>query len=83
MVALGTSHRADYGPEELAETRLRSNSYLALKNVSCDYHDGVLVLRGRVPTYYLKQVALATVAGLAGVRHVVDQIDVGSAAPCG
>jgi osmotically-inducible protein OsmY len=61
---------------ELAESRLRGNSYLALKNISCQYQDGDLVLRGRVPSYYLKQIALAAVANLPGVRRVVNQIDV-------
>jgi osmotically-inducible protein OsmY len=90
MVALGTLHCEGLdspapllSPEELAESRLRSNSYLALKNVSCAFHDGVLVLRGRVPTYYLKQIAFSAVAGLAGVHHIVDQIDVGPPARCG
>lgn len=64
------------GPSDLAEGRLRGNAYLALKNVSCDYREGILVLRGQVPTYYLKQVATAAVAGLPGVRHIVNQIDV-------
>jgi osmotically-inducible protein OsmY len=65
---------------ELAESRLRGNSYLALKNITCQYQDGTLVMRGRVPSYYLKQVACAAVAGLPGVRRIVNQIDVGSAA---
>ena len=43
--------------QEMAEGCLRSNPYLALKNVSCDWLGGVLVLRGCLPTYYLKQVA--------------------------
>lgn len=63
-------------PAELAESRLQRNSYLALKHIACEYHDGVLLLRGRVPTYYLKQLALAAVAGVAGVHRVVDLIDV-------
>lgn len=66
-------------PGELAESRLRCNSYLALQRVSCDFHEGVLVLRGRVPTYYLKQMALAAVTGVTGIGRVVDHIDVGSA----
>ena len=48
-------------PEELAERCLRSNSHLALKNISCHYQAGVLVLRGCLPTYYLKQLAQETV----------------------
>jgi len=77
---LGSDSSPDFGLGELAESRLRSNSYLALKNVSCDCQAGVLVLRGRLPTYYLKQVATAVVAGLPGVRHIVNQIDVGAPA---
>ena len=36
-------------PADLAERRLRSHPYLALKNVSCGWLDGVLVLRGCLP----------------------------------
>src|SRR5437588_10080503 len=61
---------------EWAETRLRGNSYLALKNISCEFHDGVLTLRGCLPSYYLKQVAQETVALVAGVEQVVNQIAV-------
>jgi hypothetical protein len=38
-------------PADLAERCLRSNPYLALKNVSCGWLDGVLVLRGCLPSY--------------------------------
>jgi osmotically-inducible protein OsmY len=59
---------------EGAEGQLRSNAYLALKNVSCDYHDGVLTLRGCLPSYFLKQMAQTAVARLDGVRQVVNEI---------
>jgi osmotically-inducible protein OsmY len=61
---------------ESAESRLRGNSYLALKNVSCDYRDGVLTLRGCLPTYYLKQMAQAAVARIDGVERVINEIEV-------
>jgi len=64
------------GVAELAESRLRSNSYLALKNVSCEYQQGRLILRGCLPTYYLKQLAQEVVARLDGVDQIVNQIDV-------
>ena len=60
----------------LAERRLRSNPYLALKNISCDLLDGVLVLRGCLPTYYLKQIAQEAVAHLKGVERLDNQIQV-------
>jgi hypothetical protein len=64
------------GVAESAEGLLRGNSYLALKNVSCDYRDGVLILRGCLPTYYLKQLAQAAVARIDGVERVVNEIEV-------
>lgn len=64
------------GVAEDAESRLRCNAYLALKNVSCEYQEGVLTLRGCLPTYYLKQMAQATVARVEGVEHVVNEIEV-------
>ncbi len=70
-----------FSAEEAAESRLRRNSYLALQNVSCEYHDGVLFLHGWVSTYYLKQVACSVVADLEGVHRVVDQIDVSTSRP--
>jgi osmotically-inducible protein OsmY len=61
---------------DLAERCLRSNPYQALKNVSCDYRDGVLLLRGCLPSYYLKQVAQEAVASLEGVHRIDNQIQV-------
>jgi osmotically-inducible protein OsmY len=61
---------------ERAESRLRCNSYLALRNVSCEYREGVLTLRGCLPTYYLKQVAQAAVDHLEGVHRIVNEIEV-------
>ena len=63
------------GVVEGAETRLRGNPYLALTNVTCEYHDGVLTLRGGLPTYYLKQRAQEAV-GLPGGVRVVNEIEV-------
>jgi hypothetical protein len=65
-------------PEELAERCLRSNSYSypALKSVSCEYLIGVLVLRGSVPTYYLKQLAQTVIAQLDGIKRIDNQIEV-------
>jgi hypothetical protein len=61
---------------EMAERKLHSKPYQALKNVSCDWRDGVLVLRGRLPSYYLKQVAQEVVARLDGVEGMDNQIQV-------
>jgi hypothetical protein len=61
---------------EQAECRLRSNAYLALRNVCCDDQDGVLILHGCVPSYYLKQVAQTVVSQVEGVQAIVNNIAV-------
>ena len=63
--------------KELAGRCLRSSRYSALKHVSCDYQGGVLVLRGCLPTYYLKQIAQEVVAHqVQGVGRLDNQIQV-------
>lgn len=64
------------GITALAERRLRHKPYLALKNVSCNFLDGVLVLGGCLPTYYLKQVAQEAVSQLKGIERIENQIQV-------
>jgi hypothetical protein len=61
---------------ELADSRLHSTPYRALDNVSCEYLGGVLVLRGCLPSYYLKQVAQEVVAHLEAVDHIDNRIQV-------
>ena len=63
--------------KELARRCLRSSRYSALKYVSCDYQGGVLVLRGCLPTYYLKQIAQEVVAHqVQGVGRLDNKIQV-------
>jgi osmotically-inducible protein OsmY len=61
---------------EIAQTVLRRSAYFELRNVSCDYSGGVLTLRGRVPTYHLKQLAQASVAEVPGVIEVHNHVEV-------
>ena len=49
-------------PQAVAQRALSSSPYPALKKLSCDYQGGVLVLKGCLPTYYLKQIAQEVVA---------------------
>jgi len=59
-----------------AADRLRKSAYTILRGVSCEYDEGRLVLRGRLPSFFHKQLAQVTVAGLANVSQVVNQIEV-------
>jgi osmotically-inducible protein OsmY len=70
------SRTPQLGLKDLSEGCLRRHPYGALKSVSCDCRDGVLVLRGCLPSYYLKQVAQEVVARLEGVRRIDNQIQV-------
>ncbi|MDE2509291.1 MAG: BON domain-containing protein [Planctomycetota bacterium] len=63
---------------DVAVSRLSSCGYFALREVLCDEGDqGVLRLRGRLPSQYLRQVAQSVVLSLDGVRGVQNLIEVG------
>ena len=62
--------------EECARVRLQHSPYRAIRSVRCDFHEGVLTLRGSVPTYHYKQLAQTAVAGTVGVQSIVNQIEV-------
>jgi BON domain len=53
-----------------ANRRLRSSGHRALGRTSCTYHAGVLTLRGRVPNFYLKQLAQELVAHMDDVGQI-------------
>jgi osmotically-inducible protein OsmY len=55
---------------------LRQSEYFELRRISCEFHEGVLTLRGRVPSYYLKQLAQALAAEVEGVLELNNQLDV-------
>src|SRR5690348_9431275 len=44
-----------------------------------DYHDDVLLVRGSVPTYYLKQLLQHALRELDGVRRVDNRVSVAAA----
>jgi hypothetical protein len=63
-------------PASLAEFRLRSSSFPQLRAVRCDFHEGVLTLRGKVSSFYITQMAQALAARIPGVEEVVNRIEV-------
>jgi len=60
----------------LVHARFQRSPYLPLRNINCSLRDGVLLLRGRVPTYYLKQMAQTIGTSAEGVREVVNELGV-------
>jgi osmotically-inducible protein OsmY len=64
---------------QAAKDRLRTTPYPTIQKLSCECDDsGVLFLRGRLPTFYQKQLAQEAVARLPGVNQVVNQTEVAS-----
>lgn len=61
---------------ELVQRRLRESSYYYLRTISCAFEEGVLTLRGRVPSYYLKQTVQVLAEKVEGVQQVVNLVDV-------
>ena len=62
--------------EDAAIDRLRMNPYIRESRVSCHYASGVLLLKGRLPSYFQKQAAQEAVKGLEGVIDIVNEIEV-------
>ena len=62
--------------EAEAEARLRQSSYREVRCVTCEFHEGVLTLRGRVPTFYLKQVAQSLVLRMERAEEINNRVEV-------
>ena len=55
---------------------LQDASYYSLRRISCEFHEGILFLRGRVPSYYLKQVAQEIIRKIDGVEEIANRLEV-------
>jgi hypothetical protein len=57
-----------------AERLLRQSAYLELRNLKCDFHEGVLTIRGHVPSYFLKQLAQSLLLNIDGLLELNNQL---------
>jgi osmotically-inducible protein OsmY len=48
----------------------------AARQITCEYEDGVLLLRGHLTSYYEKQMAQETLRALEGVDQIINKIEV-------
>jgi osmotically-inducible protein OsmY len=55
---------------------LERSPYRSIRDVSCEFSEGLLFLRGRLGSYYHKQLAQEAVADVEGVLQVVNKIEV-------
>ena len=61
---------------EAANERLQDSPYRSVRGISCNCEGGVLLLKGRLPDFYHKQLALQAVASVPGVTQIISEIDV-------
>ena len=73
---------ADSSPPSINDTlkelrlALQASPYLPLRRLQCEEHGREIVLRGNVPTYYLKQLAHCLARKIAGHTFIDDQVEV-------
>lgn len=61
---------------ERARHCLRANAHRALRFLTCECGEGVLILRGRVSSYYDKQLAQESVRHIPGIKALLNVIEV-------
>ena len=69
----GDGHDRSHESTEAARDCLQRSSYGPIRSVSCECRQGVLFLRGPLPTFYLKQLAQEAVARVEGISQVVNE----------
>jgi osmotically-inducible protein OsmY len=57
-------------------SRFQSHHNFEIRRVNCEVRQGVLVIRGQVSSYYLKQLAQESVRSLAGLSRIVNRLEV-------
>ena len=67
---------ADRGLIEAVARALRVTGHAALRDLDIEISGGIVVLWGRVSTYYQKQLAQATAQNVDGVRGVANGVEV-------
>jgi hypothetical protein len=76
--SLDDAHHSAPQAAGIVASRLGASPYRELRNLRCEYHDGVLTLRGRLPLFYHKQLAQQAFVGFEEVVRFEDQIEVAS-----
>jgi osmotically-inducible protein OsmY len=72
-----TEETTDRELEQRVVAYLQEQQRHALRQIDVRAEGGTVTLRGRVGSFYEKQLCLGCLRRVPGVAHVVDQIDVG------
>jgi osmotically-inducible protein OsmY len=60
----------------LLEQALRRAPHVPVHSIVWEIEDATIVLRGRVRSFYLKQLAQSVVLGVPGIARVINEIEV-------
>jgi hypothetical protein len=60
------------------QERLRNSPYWSVRQLVCHTSEDCVIVRGTVPSYYLKQVAQSLATRIIGAEHVQNDIEVES-----
>ena len=71
-MSAGVSRQVTVSAENLLQERL----VLASHQITCEYHEGTLILQGQLSSFYEKQLAQEAVRALEGVEQIVNRIEV-------
>ena len=61
---------------KMAQECLSRSAEQGIGTIACHFEAGVLFLRGKLPSFYHKQLAQEAVRDVTGVNQVVNQIEV-------
>lgn len=68
LEAIENQPSSSLSEKEVVESHIRSelrmSVYRQVRSVSCEFHEGVITLRGQVSSFYLLQIAQAIVLGM-------------------
>ena len=78
MEATGMACRSGQDVERSACRRLTEGCPYGFyfRDITCHYERGTLTVRGRVPTFYLKQIITSRLQDLAGASRLRNEVDV-------
>ena len=62
--------------ERQAKASFQRSPYAEIHRIRCEFHEGILTLRGSVSSYYLKQIAQTVARDVDGVERVNNRVDV-------
>jgi osmotically-inducible protein OsmY len=63
-------------PADTAQRIYRDSPYHALRHLECSFADGVLTIAGRLPSFFMKQVAQTSIQHVVGVERVENRVEV-------